>query len=243
MAGPFYTINAQTHGADDHAEILIYSEIGDSWFADTVDAKSFVDQIGALDVSNISVRINSPGGSVFDGHAIHNALKRHRAHVTTYVDGLAASIASVVALAGDRVVMAQNSVMMIHNAWTVAIGDANEMRSKADVLDTLNRTLVGVYESKTSKPREEIVAAMSAETWFDAASALEFGLADEITKDEAQIAALAQFDVKALERFRRTPERLVAALREPTDEVFCTDTKLQEVDPEQLARVNKMLFS
>lgn len=241
MSAPFYTIKAQAETS--HAEIHIYSEIGDSWFADTVDAKSFVEQIQGLDVQSIDVRINSPGGSVFDGNAIYNALKRHPAHVTTHIDGLAASIASIVALAGDRVVMAKNSVMMVHNAWTVAIGDADEMRAKAKVLDTLNNTLLGVYHAKTGKSEDEIRGVMSAETWFDSAAALEFGLADEITQDEVAIAALAQFDAKALERFRHPPKQLLAALEHPAGEVFCTDVKVEKDDPEQLARVNQMLFS
>lgn len=211
---PFFEIEAKAD--TDHAEILIYDEIGDSWWnPDAVAAKRFVRELNKLDVSTISLRINSPGGSVFDGHAIYNALKNHKATITTYVDGLAASIASVVALAADRVVVAKNSMFMIHNPHTIALGDAAEMRKTADFLDQVRNTIVGVYEEKTGQKPADIEAEMDREAWYEADEAVALGYADAIEGD-AQVAALARFDVKALKRFHHTPVELVAALAKPT---------------------------
>lgn len=218
----FYEIKAKAD--DDHAEILIYQEIGESFWGDTVDAKSFVSDLQELDVSQITVRINSPGGSVFDGVAIYNALKQHRAKVTTRIDGLAASIASIVALAGDEVVIAKNAMMMIHNPWSWAMGDSAEMRKTADLLDKLRDMLVGTYAQKTGQTPDVISAEMSREAWYEADEAVEFGLADSIHDEDAPIAALARFDAKALTRFQHAPDRLVAMLREePADPASSDD--------------------
>ena len=217
----WFQIKAADSG--DHADILIYSEIGESFWTETVDAKSFVTDLQELDVATIAVRINSPGGSVFDGVAIYNALKRHPAAVTTHVDGVAASIASIVALAGDRVVMAKNATMMIHNPWSMAMGDAAELRKTADLLDKLRGTLLSTYADKSGQPDDVIAEAMDAETWYDADEAVAFGLADVIENYEAPIAQLAQFSPKALDRFRHTPDRIAAALRERPKQA--TDTK------------------
>jgi ATP-dependent protease ClpP protease subunit len=209
----FYKINMKADGA---AEILIYDVIGKSfWNPDAVGAKDLVDKLDALDVQNISVRINSPGGDMFDGNAIYNALKRHAAQVTTYVDGCAASAASIVALAGDTVVMAPNALMMIHNAWVMAMGDSREMRKVADLLDKANATCSVVYQHKTGESADTIKAWMDEETWFTAQEAVDAGMADEVAAEEANIAALAQFPVKALDRFEHTPAELIAALARP----------------------------
>lgn len=203
----------------DHAEILIYSEIGKSWWGDTVDAETFVKELNDLDVSTISLRINSPGGDVFEGNAIFNALKQHKATVTVYVDGLAASIASVVALAGDKVLMAPNAMFMIHNPWTFAMGDAEEMRRTAGVLDKVRGTIVGTYERKTGKTSDELIEAMDAVTWLDAEEAIAWGFADAIVDDAADeaddVAALANFDLRALARYKNVPTERIAALVRP----------------------------
>jgi ATP-dependent Clp protease protease subunit len=157
------------------ATVYLYDVI-DSWFG--VDAQEFVRELAALDVETIHVRINSPGGSVFDGMAIYNALKQHRAEIVTHVDGLAASAASVIALAGDEVRMGTGAFLMIHNAWGMAIGDADEMRQMADTLEKINGSLVGIYATRTGMDAEEVQALMDAETWFTAEEAIEAGLAD-----------------------------------------------------------------
>lgn len=205
----FYEIRAEA--GDDHAEILIYSPIGKSYWEETVEAKKFVEEINDLDVSTIALRINSPGGSVFDGTAIFNAIVRHKATVTTYIDGLAASIASVIALAGDKVVMADNAMFMIHNPWTVAVGNSDDMRKTAEVLDKIRDVMVRVYDKKASLEADAIRDAMAEETWYDADEALDAGFVDEVV-DGRDISAISHFDASALGSFAHTPERLVAAL-------------------------------
>lgn len=210
----WYQINAATRSTDDddtsHAEVLIYSTIGESWWEETVSAKSLVAELAELEVDTIDVRLNSPGGSVFDGNAIYNALRRHSASVTTYVDGCAASIASIIALAGDRVVMAPNAVMMVHNPWLFAMGDSAELRKAADLLDKLRTTLVGTYASRTLLPEDQIMQMMDAETWIDAEEAVEWGFAHAITDTAVDAAAVARFDQTAFAKYRHTPERVAA---------------------------------
>jgi len=162
---------------DAPATIHVYDEIG-FW---GVTASDFVAELAALDVSAIDVHINSPGGEIFDGIAIMNALRAHRATVTTYVDSLAASIASVIAMAGDRIVMAPNSQMMIHDGSGFCIGDAADMREMADLLDRQSDNIAAVYADKAGGTVEEWRARMTAETWYTAAEAVEAGLADEIS--------------------------------------------------------------
>jgi ATP-dependent Clp protease, protease subunit len=165
------------------AELTLYGDISDySWWGDEVTPQQFADDLKALgDVDEISVRINSGGGDVFAGLAIHNMLKRHKAKVTVYVDGLAASIASIIAMAGDKVVMPKGSMMMVHNPWTsVWGGDAEDFRHTADVLDKIRDSLVDVYAEKTKLDKEEIKALLDAETWLTAEDAVAKGFADEI---------------------------------------------------------------
>lgn len=210
-----WQIRAQAE--DDHAEIKLYAEVGESWWFESVTAQEFTDELDALDVSKITLRINSPGGSVFDGVAMYSALKQHRAEVTAVVEGLAASIASIVMLAGDTVKMSDAAMVMIHNPWGMAVGDSRDMRKTADTLDSIRDTMLDVYAKKTGRDRQEIIDALDAETWFGATAAVEFGLADEVLAeaesagDLADAAASAVFDVRALEGFANTPRAVLAA--------------------------------
>ena len=163
-------------GQADEAEILIYDEIG-FW---GIQAADFMRALSQVDAKTIHVRINSPGGSVFDGIAIYNALREHPAHVVTHVDALAASIASVIALAGDEVKIAKNAFLMIHDPWTITIGNAEELRKDAGLLDKFAQTILGVYTAKSSEKPDEIKDLMRAETWLTADEALELGLVDEV---------------------------------------------------------------
>ncbi len=128
-------VAAAAIGAQAAAEIYIYGDIGESWWNETISAGQFVKDLNALDADEITVRINSMGGSVPDGLAIHNAIKRHKATITVEVDGVALSIASLIAMAGDKVHMAANSMLMIHAPWTYADGNSAELRAMADQLD------------------------------------------------------------------------------------------------------------
>jgi ATP-dependent Clp protease, protease subunit len=162
-------------------EILIYSDIGpEEWGG--VSAKGIKSQLDAMkDAAEITVRINSPGGDVFDGFAIYNLLAEHPANIHVKVDGMAASAASVIAMAGDTVEIAANALMMIHNPWTLAIGDSASMRKTADLLDQIKGSIITTYKGKVSMEDEEIAALMDAETWFDAQGAIDAGLATAIT--------------------------------------------------------------
>lgn len=168
--------------SDSSAEVLIYDEIG-YW---GVTAQDFVNDLNALDVSQIDVRINSPGGEVYDGIAIHGAIQRHPANVTVYVDALAASAASFIAMAGDKVVMARNSEMMIHDASTIAIGNADDMREVVDLLERVSENIADIYAQKAGGEVADWRAKMKAETWYSAQEAVDAGLADEVAASDSK---------------------------------------------------------
>lgn len=195
----WYEIKAQAQ-SDQPIEVLIYDEIG-GW---GITAAQFVRDVKALGNGPINVRINSPGGSVFDGLAIYHYLSS-RPDVTVTVDGIAASIASIIAMAGAKRVMPASAYLMIHNPWTGAIGDANDLREQADLLDKLGETLAGIYAKVTKKGKEAIRAMMDAETWIDGNMALSDGFMTDLT-DAKPIYAKVRAD-----RFTCTPTALVQA--------------------------------
>jgi len=162
--------------AKETADVWIYSEIGGY----DINAKSFIDEIKDLKGKNLNVHINSLGGSVFDGLAIYNALKSHKGNVNTIVEGIAASIASVIAMAGDTIEMSKNSLFMIHNPFTMAGGDAEELRKTANVLDKIRDEIANIYAEKTSQDHETLIGLMAAETWFNANETLEIGFANKV---------------------------------------------------------------
>ena len=172
----WYALSTRASAGKSDAELLIYDVIG--WWPN--DAESLARELKALEADTITVRINSPGGSVWDGFAIYNALRSHSAAVTTVVEGVAASAASLIALAGDKVVMRPASELMIHEAWTFTDGNADAMRKVADMLDGINTTLAGIYAEKAGTPEDMWREAMRAETWFTPNEALESGLVDAV---------------------------------------------------------------
>ena len=174
---PWYRMEAK----GDTAEIVIYDQIGQSMWGDGYGAKKFNADLKALgNVKNISVRLNSPGGDVFEGLTILNRLLAHKATVTIYIDGLAASIASVIAMAGDKIVMAENALFMIHNPWSFAMGTSEDMRATADTLDKVKEALLTAYTGQSSLDEHKISALMDAETWMTAKEGLDMGFIDEI---------------------------------------------------------------
>lgn len=192
----WYTIRAQSTGA----EVVIYDEIG----AYGVSAKGFLAELSALpDATPLALRLNSPGGSVFDAVAIYNAIKRHSGSVTVWIDGIAASAASYIAMAGDEIVMPENAFLMIHDPAGMVMGTAIEMRAMAEALDKIKGSLLQGYAAKSGRSQEEIAPLMAAETWLDAKDALDLCFADRIA-DPVRIAA--RFDVG---RFRNAPPVLV----------------------------------
>ena len=182
-------------------ELYLYEEIGDFG----TNASGFIAGIKAAGKQPIELRINSPGGSVFDGYAIFNALKRHEPGVTVFVDGLAASIASYIAMAGNMVFMADNAMLMIHLPYSGGGGTADEMRKDAAVLDKITNSLVDAYVSRTGIPDTEIRKMLDEETWMDAKQALAFGFVDGITEP---LEMAAKFDAKALSKFKNVPADL-----------------------------------
>ena len=201
----WYTIRAQALGA----EVVIYDEIG----AYGVSAKGFLAELGALpDGTPLALRLNSPGGSVFDAVAIYNAIKRHSGTVTVWIDGIAASAASYIAMAGDEVVMPENAFLMIHDPAGMVMGTATDMRAMAEALDKIKGSLLQGYAGKSGRPQEEIAPLMAAETWLDAKDALDLGFADRIAEP---VRIAARFDVG---RFRNAPPALIEVVVEAVEE-------------------------
>ena len=207
----------QITNKSDKAEVWIYEMIGeDFWTGGGVTAKNFQKELSEIKASQIDLHINSPGGMVFEGITIYNLLKQHPANVTTYIDGLAASIASVIALAGDKVIMAENALFMIHKASGMVVGNSDDMRDFAEKLDKVNGSIATTYISKTKKGGKEIDDLMAAETWMTADEALEMGFVDE-TSGEVDMAACAKFiPVMAKAGFHNIPKEIAAKKEIPT---------------------------
>jgi ATP-dependent protease ClpP protease subunit len=188
---------------EDALEIAIYDVIGKGWDGEGVSADSVLQQLKGSKAKTLHVRINSVGGSAFDGIAIYSLLRDHEARVVVDIDGIAASAASVIAMAGDEIRIADGALMMIHGASTITYGNADDHEAQAAMLRKLNESILSVYAARTSrKTREELEQAMRDETWFTAAEALDWGLVDAVTKAKA-VAACGD-----LSRFRRVPEQL-----------------------------------
>lgn len=175
------------------AEIVIYGSIGQpNWLEpDAVSAKVFSDELKKLDatVNEIDLRLNSPGGDVFEGVAIYNRIKQHKAKFTVYIDGLAASIASIIALAGDEIVMGEGALFMVHLPWTWAMGDRNSLENTIQRLMDVEEQMVGIYAKKTGLGRSEIKKMLEDETWMDADQAIENGFANSKFAETMPIAA------------------------------------------------------
>jgi ATP-dependent Clp protease protease subunit len=198
MKKTWYSVKAK---ADDQpAEISIFDEIG-FW---GVNAAAFIADLKKIDAKELTVLINSPGGSVFDGLAIYNALRQHPANVTVKVMGVAASAASFIAMAGDKIIMPENSFMMVHNPMGGVFGNAEDMREWADTLDKIASSLIGIYVARTGKSEEEVKSLLDAETWMTAKEALDLGFADEVV---AEMKVAARFEIEQL------PENIQAAFR------------------------------
>lgn len=210
----WYSIRNAAKTDDGPAELLIYDEI-DSWYG--ISAEQFARDLKAIDNDAITVRINSPGGSVFDGIAILNALRDHPATVTVVVDSLAASIASVIAMAGDEIVMNRNSQMMLHNAWAVCVGDARDMEKSAARLAQHNTNIAQIYADRAGGTAEDWLAVMAEETWLLADEAVAAGLADRVIElpEKESDSAAARASVFDLSAFRYAGRQSAPAPRVP----------------------------
>lgn len=184
-------------------------------------------QIG--DVKTINLHINSPGGDVFEGVSIYNMLKQNKANIHVYVDGLAASIASVIAMAGDTITMPENSMLMIHNPWTIAQGNSKELRKVADDMDKMGESIKASYLSKSNNKLDvdTLTKLMDDETWLTAKEAVDYGLADEVLEPVQMAACLTEEEAK---KFKHAPKALVTAhpvkAEETSDESWRQKVKL-----------------
>lgn len=193
----WWRVEASTDSAE---EILVYDYIG--WpFNDPYDLTMHLNKMGGKDVT---LRINSPGGDVFDGTAIYNAIREHKGKKITVVEGLAASMASVIAMAGDEVHSRKNAMLMMHEPWTVMAGDQHELREVADLLQKISGNILDVYADKVGGKKRDIKQKMKDETWFTAKEATEYGLVDTVLDSGA---AKAAFDLSV---FANTPDEFLS---------------------------------
>ncbi|WP_439652898.1 ClpP-like prohead protease/major capsid protein fusion protein [Providencia manganoxydans] len=195
------------------ADIYIYDEIG-GW---GISARRFTEDLISLgNINHINLHIHSPGGEVFEGIAIYNQLKNHNATITVYIDGLAASMASVIAMVGTEIIMPTNAMMMIHKPWGVSWGDANDMRDYADLLDKVESVLIPAYMEKTGKTKEEIEAMLGEETWLTAEECVEHGFANTVIEP---VKAMASLSSKRIEEFKSMPNPLKNSLTKPKNTI------------------------
>ena len=212
--------------AENTLDLYIYGDVmadGYDWWTDEIiesetSANHFREELEKYpNVVQINLYINSYGGSVFEGTAIYNQLKRHPAHKTVYVDGFACSIASVIAMAGDEIVMPKNTMMMIHNAWMGAVGNAAELRKAADDLETINAAGRHLLKAGGKLDEGTLAAMMDAETWLTAEECICYGLADRFAEEDADLSRSAAMLKKAnlsLEQRITVQKSLAAQLRE-----------------------------
>lgn len=177
------------------ADIVIYAGIGQDYWGDgsMISAKAFSDELKKLPetITTLNVRINSPGGDVFDGIAIYNRLKQHKAKKIVHIDGLAASIASIIALAGDEIIIGDGALYMVHLPWTFTYGNRMELDNTINRLMDIEEQMIGIYTKKTKMSRSDIRALLEAETWMGAEEAIDKGFVDSKSEDTVAIAASA----------------------------------------------------
>ena len=220
----WYALQASGEATERVIEVFVYGEIG-AW---GITANQFVQDLRAMDdgVSPVVAAFNSIGGDLFDGLAMHNALSRLGERCTGRIDALAASAASVAVCGAHRVVIASNAMLMIHNPWTYAAGDAEDFRKVADVLDQTMEAIIAAYKAKAPDIDEvELRRLVAAETWLTANEAVALGLADEVGDGVKVKACLGQGAV--LQRFQNAPAELLAQLEDPPE----PDPELEPVDP------------
>lgn len=191
--------------------VYLYGTIGKDWWDEESEntAKEFSKRLDELTPKPIDIRIDSCGGDVYEGFAIASAIQRYEGDTTVYVDGLAASAASYIAVMADKVVMNDYAQLMIHDAWTWTSGNAESLRAMAERLDALDGQIATIIAGRSGMEAEEVRSLMDAETWFSAEEAKEKGLCDEVIVTEQRLAAC--LDEAILARFKNAPEVVKAA--------------------------------
>lgn len=233
-------------------ELYIYGEVEDyeyyDWWKDEVvrsetSANYFKNELEKYpNVTQINLYINSQGGSVLEGTAIYNQLKRHTANKTVYIDGFACSIASIIAMAGDEIVMPKNTLMMIHNLWTYAMGNAAELRKAADDLDVINAAGRQAYLEKAGNKlkEDELIAMMDKETWLTADDCIKYGLADRYAEQEVDMTKAKELLQKAnldLQQRIEIQKSLVAQLRKLTMSIPAQKEKKPKNEPQNMMQM------
>lgn len=206
----------RVNATDDVVDVLLYGAIG-GW--DGISAEDLVPELAMLKASTVNLRINSPGGGVFDGIAIYNAIATLDAHVIVHIEGLAASIASIIAMAGDEIRIGESANLMIHKPWSIALGTAEDFRTEANILDKLQDGLLAVYVARSGRDAAELTEKINAETWFRGQEAVDAGLADSVVANKGgkKKAALA---MPMLNSFKNTPQDLLDEDGEPAVRKF-----------------------
>ncbi|WLR44474.1 Clp protease ClpP (plasmid) [Bacillus carboniphilus] len=208
---------------ENNTEITIYGDIGESWFGEAVTAKQINETLKNIDTERITIHLNSPGGDAFEGIAIYNQLKDHDAKVTVYVDGLAASIASIIAMAADELIMNKGSMLMIHEASTYAWGTKHDIQKTLNALEGIDKSLSDIYMTRYQGERSEIETMITNETWFTSEEAVEVGLADKVNEveveEENEEVDPEEFKNNILKRFRsqKEPVPMVASSKSILD--------------------------
>jgi ATP-dependent Clp protease, protease subunit len=182
-----HKFKAEVYG--DTTEITIYGDIGESWWGESISANDIKTALNDVETDTITIRLNSPGGDAFDGIAIYNQLKNHKAKVIGYIDGLAASAASIIAMAADKLIMNTGSMMMIHEASTFTWGTKADIKKTLNALEGVDKSIADIYMTRYTGNREELEALVEGETWFTSNEAVDVGLADKVnsTKEEDEI--------------------------------------------------------
>lgn len=210
----FYALETKENAAD----IMIFGDITSwPWLKSDVSSYMLSNQIAGLDVETINVHINSCGGEVSEGLAIYNSLKNHKAKIRTYCDGFAASIASVVFMAGDERVMSNASALMIHNAWSYAQGNANDFRKEADDLEKITQLSVNAYMEHASITEEKIKELMDEETWLLPSEALEYGFATTVTGADPQAKYSQSVRKNLIQKLAKAPGSIAQAQNPPKE--------------------------
>jgi len=195
------------NNASETSDVYLFNDIGTFG----ITAQSFIDEIKEYDNKELNIHINSLGGEVFEGMAIYSIIQRRKAKTTVYIEGIAASIASVIALAADEVIMSENSLLMIHNAWGGTQGDARDMRKQADVLDKITNEIAEVYVKKTNIPYDKVIEMMNEETWLTAEEAVALGFVNSISEP---IKVAAKYDVSRFKNITNKKMDTILSLTE-----------------------------
>lgn len=202
-----WTETPQAAAQDDNATITVYDMIGeDAWTGGGFTAKRMSAALRSIGARDVTVKVNSPGGDVFEGFAIYNELRQHKAKVNVQVMGIAASAAAYIAMAGDEILMGLGSFMMVHNSWGMVVGNRHDMADAISTLEAIDGAQIDIFEARTGLPRAKLEKFLDAETFFSAGDAVKNGFADGVMDDEAGMQAKALPHINA----RRKLDALLA---------------------------------